>query len=309
MSGSRTWIVLLIALVVGGAAAYVVKLYIDRQMSDMQARGKTETVQVVVAKQDLARGTKLSQENVAVRAVPKEWAHSNAVVPDQFARAENQTLAVAATRGEPILWAQLEGEKLPTFSARILGGRRAITVPVDEISSISGMLAPGDAIDVVATVRQRERTVLLPLLQNMTVMATGTQVQNTADGAGRRSFNTVTLDVTPEEANRVLAAREVGKLTALLRAPGDKARVTGGSRDALALLGLDSAYADPRLGSVPVIYGGARLRDAPRLAAFREQVPREQVPRQQGEPADPRAPQQLPSDQAPFFVTSPMRAQ
>ena len=59
----------------------------------------------------------------------------------------------------------------------------------------------------------------------MTVLATGAQAIPISDWNGkessRRTYNTVTLDASPEDARRVLAAREVGKLAALLRAPGD----------------------------------------------------------------------------------------
>ena len=57
-----------------------------------------------------------------------------------------EVAAGPAAAGEPILWAQLEGRRAPTFSARLQSGQRAVTVPVDEISSLSGMVEPGDRI-------------------------------------------------------------------------------------------------------------------------------------------------------------------
>jgi len=103
------------------------------------------------------------------------------------------------------------------------------------------------------------------LQQSVPVLATGTQVEQSGTGeAGRRSFTTLTLDTTPEDAKRVIAAREVGKLTALLRAPGDRAQVAEARDDAITLLGLAPPLrqASPL---VPIIYGGAPLRDVPRL--------------------------------------------
>ena len=55
-------------------------------------------------------------------------------------------------------------------------GKRAITFPVDEINSISGMLQPGDKIDLIATIRQLNNDVTYPLLQDVQILATGTQL-------------------------------------------------------------------------------------------------------------------------------------
>lgn len=147
---NKNWIVLAVALGVGGLAALGAKNYLGAQLAEIEAREKNKVmVELVVAKTDLEKGRSLTPETVAVRSVPGEWAHSGALTPQQFGRVEGATLAYPAVAGEPILWAQLEGEKAPSFSARLAPGRRAVTVPVDEISSLSGMVAPGDLIDIV----------------------------------------------------------------------------------------------------------------------------------------------------------------
>lgn len=252
----RSWVILGVALGLGVLAAYGVNKYITRQVEDIEARGKSgKTVRVVVPKQDLAKGTALVPGMVAVREVPAEWAHSNALTPDQFDRVENQKLAYPAMRGEMLLWSMLEGQRAPSFSSRLVAGRRAITVPVDEVNSISGMLEPGDRIDLVVTVKKDNRSFMFPMLQNVTVMATGTRAAIEADGKeGKRTYTTITLDASPTEAERVLAAREVGKLAALLRAPGDVAKANGPRKDAMALLGFPEGTA--ATGEVPVMYGG-----------------------------------------------------
>jgi pilus assembly protein CpaB len=255
----RNWAVLAAAVLIGTIAALSVQRYIRQRMEAMQPRPVTgATVSLVVANADLGKGARLDVANVAVRKVPREWAHSNAIREDQFERVEQMALATAAARGEPILWAQLEGTPAPSFSSHLQLGRRAVTVPVDEISSISGMVAPGDAVDLIVAARNDGKVVMLPVMQDAKVLATGTQVQpGRKDDAGRsRTFTTVTLDATPEEARRIMAAREVGRLTALLRAPGDTASHGLRAAEAYALLGLG---AGPRVGMAPavqVLYGG-----------------------------------------------------
>lgn len=252
----RNWLVLGAALVVGVVAALTVQRYIKNHMAALQPRTGGDTVSLVVANAQLNKGARLDASNVAVRKVPREWAHSQGIKPADFERIETAVLATGASPGEVILWSQLEGKPSPSFSTRLALGRRAVTVPVDEISSISGMVAPGDAVDLMASLRQDGKVVMLPVLQDVKVLATGTQVQPgkvTEDGKPR-SYTTVTLDATPEDARRIMAAREVGKLTALLRAPGDSGHHGLRRADAHAVLGVAGGGAGPP--GVPVLYGG-----------------------------------------------------
>jgi pilus assembly protein CpaB len=269
---NRSMVLLVAALSLGGLSAFGVKRYIEGQVADIEARnGAGKTVKVVVPKEDMPKGAPITAETVAVRQVPAEWAHSNAITPDQFDKVENAKLAHPAARGEAVVWSMLEGQRAPSFSARLAAGRRAITVPVDEVNSISGMLQPGDRIDLMVSAKKDNRSVMFPLMQNVTVLATGSQavVTTDADGReGRRTYSTITLDASPQDAQRVLAAREVGKLAALLRAPGDEGQPFSQRRDALSLLGLnDPAQAAPaERGGVPVIYGGrSNLSELPPL--------------------------------------------
>jgi pilus assembly protein CpaB len=259
---NRSMVLLVAALSMGGLSAFGVKRYIEGQMADIEARGKSaKTMKVLVPKEDLPKGAELSDKTVAVRELPAEWGHSNAITPQQFERIERQKLAYPAARGEMLLWSMLEGQRAPSFSARLPSGRRAITVPVDEVNSISGMLQPGDKIDLMASARKDNRAMMFPLLQNVTVLATGSQAVPGSEGKEgvKRTYSTITLEATPQDAQRVLAAREVGKLSALLRAPGDAAQAYSQRRDALSLLGLnDAAPAIAGEGSVPVLYGGSK---------------------------------------------------
>lgn len=266
---NKNWIALVAALGVGGLAAYGAKNYLGAQMAEIEAREKNKAmIQVVVAKTDLEKGSPLTADSLAVRAMPKEWAHSGAVTPDQFSRVEGSVLAYPAAAGEPVIWAQLEGQRTPTFSARLSAGRRAVTVPVDEISSLSGMVEPGDLIDIVVSISKDKRSFTFTLLQSVTVLATGTQAsQESKDPGGRaRTFTTITLDTTPDDAKRVIAAREVGRITALLRAPNDTSSVSKVRSDAQTLLGLASGSASGS-SSVPVIYGGGPISEGQHMPA------------------------------------------
>lgn len=253
----RAWVVLGVAIVIGVLAALAARNYLQGRMADLEARARGKSMSVVVAKRDLPKGARLSSENVAVRAIPADYAHSNAVLPEQYDRIEGGVLAFPVKSGEAVLWSLLEGRKVPTFSARVEAGRRAITVPVDEINSISGLLEPGDLIDLLVTVDRERRKVTVPLLEKVQVMATGQRSVDDPRSGERRSYSTVTLDIDPEQAQNVVVAREAGRLTALLRNPEDVGPLQGVHGDFAALFQGAGGPARPdTLREVPVLYGG-----------------------------------------------------
>ncbi len=248
----KTWVVLGVALGIGLLAALAARTYLTNQMEAIEARGKGKMMAVVVAKVDIAKGARLSQQNLAVRQVPVEFGHSVAVTPEEFERINGQLLAYPVKSGEMILWGLMETQKTPTFSARVETGRRAMTVPVDEINSISGMLEPGDIIDLIVSVDQKGRKAAFPLLQGVQVMATGQRSVDDPKSGERRQYSTVTIDTTPDQAQGVIVAREIGKLTALLRNPQDKGPIGGAGMNSSALLGLAGPDDSARERMVPL---------------------------------------------------------
>ena len=252
----RNWIILAVALVVGVGAALTAMRYLDDRVADIERRVEQKTARAVVAKESMSAGERLEHDRLAVRDVPVEWLHSGAISPEQVDRVAGSTLAFPAQRGEPLLWSQLEGERARTLSARLANGRRAVTLSVDEISSIAGMLEPGDTVDLLLTVRRNQDNLTLPLLQGVSVLAAGARtVAAASHDVGERRYTTITLDTSAEEGQRIVAARTVGTITAMLRGSGDRGRLPAVRRDALALLGLDEPVASER-HPVPVIYGG-----------------------------------------------------
>ncbi len=257
----KTWVILGVALAIGALAALAARSYLNNQMAAIEAHSKGKMVTVLVAKSDIAKGAKLSRENVALRPIPIEFSHSVAVTPDDFDRINGQLLAYPVKSGEMILWGLMETQKVPTFSARVETGHRAMTVPVDEINSISGMVEPGDTIDLIVSLERKGKKYTFPLMQNAQVMATGQRSVDDPKSGERRQFSTVTIDTTPEQAEHVIVAREVGKLTALLRNPQDKQTFGNPKLDVATLLGLKDAPGKDGKGDkgIPVIYGGPAL--------------------------------------------------
>lgn len=223
---NRNLLLLVCALALGGAAAYLAKSYINTEIEQQKASldAKKKMVDVVVPKRDLPRGARVTSQDLAVRPVPAEYVHANAVTNANYQVAEGQRLSYDAEQGKPLLWAHLESGKIPTFSGRVPDGMRALTFPVDQINSISGFLQPGDKVDLLLTYKPVKDEITAPLLEQVLVLATGsrTVIDKTLDGKEvQRNYNTVTVQVSPDDAQRIVLAQETGKLTAVLRHPED----------------------------------------------------------------------------------------
>ncbi len=224
---NRNAIMLVSALMLGGCGVYLANNYIQDEIAAQKAAldGKQKLVQVVVPKRDLPRGARVEAQDLALRDVPAEFVHANAVTNASYQVAEGQRLSFDAEQGKPLLWAHLESGKVPTFSGRVPDGMRALTFPVDQINSISGFLQPGDKIDLLLTYKPKKDEVTAPLMEQVLVLATGTRtvVDKTLDGKEvHKNYNTVTVQVTPDDAQRIVLAQETGKLTAVLRHPEDQ---------------------------------------------------------------------------------------
>ncbi|HEX8887219.1 MAG TPA: Flp pilus assembly protein CpaB [Noviherbaspirillum sp.] len=248
----KTTLVLGLALVIGVIAALAANRFLSARIDAIEARGRTAMVEVVVARKDLPKGEEIGPGNVALRPIPRDYAHSNALTNDSFGSAVGRKLAYNIKGGEMLLSSMLEASKPATFSGRVGIGWRAMTVAVDEINSISGLLEPGDVIDLIASLERKGNKLTMPLLQGVQVIATGQRLVDDPVTGERKQYATVTLNVTPSQATTLIAARDGGKITALLRNPGDRQAAPGDALDMNALLGqgLNEEL------EIPVLYGG-----------------------------------------------------
>jgi pilus assembly protein CpaB len=226
---NRNWLMFGGAILLGLIALGLSNKVISDKMAelDAQAKGSQQLVAVVVAKGTLPRGAIIEKSMLAARKIPAQWVHSGTIEPGRIGQFLGQKLAAPVQAGEPLLEFQVEPPNT-AFSATLVNGNRALTTEVDEVNSISGMLRPGDHIDLMATARatgKSKNDVTFPLLSNVEVLATGQVTRKSDDGDGQRerTYTTITLSVNPHDAQRVVVAKSSGRLTAVLRNPEDVA--------------------------------------------------------------------------------------
>lgn len=144
-------IALVLALLLGVAAAALMFSYIQKTT---EAKTKGWDMQtVLVANNDLPAGAILSQENTAARPYPSKYISGRVLTPDAAGVVFGGTLAVAAERGKPILWTDVELsiDTAVGLAADLAVNTRAITLPITQVTSFNGLLRPGMYVDVLWT--------------------------------------------------------------------------------------------------------------------------------------------------------------
>lgn len=218
-------LVFMLSLLIAGVSVYLSGNYIEERVAFYrgQLEEKETLVEVVVPKRPLREGEIVRSSDLSLRKMPQKFVDTGSVASHNYETAVGQRLSFGVDEGRPMLWAHLEGGLSPTFSGKVPTGLRAITVRVDEINSISGFLQPGDRIDLLLTSGDRGEQQIFPLIQNLLVIATGVQTRVDKTGlGGQRSFTTITVKTTPDDAKKITLAQQIGKLTAMLRNPEDE---------------------------------------------------------------------------------------
>lgn len=223
-SGKNALYVSLVLAAVAGAAAFGSVRLKQRKVEDRWA-----TVRILCAKVDIAEGTELTHDLIAIREIPAQFVTGSFVKVDGDGNAlqENpvgQRVGVPLKAGDPILVSQFEAAHESDFSSMISPNGRAVTIDVQEKSAVGLWVHPNDHVDVIGSFRDPSTHELkaITLLQNVIVLATGRITGSTLYvPEDDKKFQTVTLLVLPEEAQMLTLGQELGQLTLLLRNPGD----------------------------------------------------------------------------------------
>jgi pilus assembly protein CpaB len=253
LKARRTLAMALGALAFGAIAVVGARNYIGDRLALEKARlaPKSEMIEVVVARRDLRRGDLVGPETMAARSMPREYAPGGAITPARFDSVAGAKLQLPMKAGEPLFAASLASVEAGPISNRIKPGIRAMTIVVDEVNSLSGMLQPGDHIDLMLSVRPAPAAgVMQPeitrtLMQDVAVMAVGRQSRASTNDepVNPRGYTSITVEVDPERAQKLVVAQRSGKLTAVLRNPNDRMPVGDKRLDVNMLLGIPTPQA------------------------------------------------------------------
>jgi pilus assembly protein CpaB len=214
----RGTIFIVAAVAMGLVATFAIHRYVTVKTRIPVAASR----QVIIAATDISPGTALSRGLVKTVTWPLK------VIPPKSAATmheiEGRVAMVPIPQGNPILFAMLAPEGTAAGLSGILpDGKRALTVKVDEVAGVAGFIHPGDHVDVLVDLPIKEAGVHFSktILHDILILTTG-QIWQQKGESKPVVVNTVTLEVTPPEAEVLNLASNQGKIRLALRNRNNK---------------------------------------------------------------------------------------
>jgi pilus assembly protein CpaB len=239
MKNSRAFIMLAIAMLAGLSAVVFASRWLVQTSSGA-------VTQVAVASDDISLGEPLSAAMVHTVSWP-----TGSIPPGAFSdpkALDGRVLRASLQRGEPVLESKLAPVGTKGGLSAVIGeGRRAITVRVNDVVGVAGFALPGNYVDVIVNTQEptvkndTQQSISKIVLEKILVLAVAQQVNR--DDTAPKVVNAVTLEVTPEQAEKLDLARSVGTLSLVLRNQVDADTLATAGATKMTLLGASAPVA------------------------------------------------------------------
>ena len=250
MRNKRLIIALLAAITFGLIAAVSVQQYLSNAQTFTRSLNN-----VVVAKVDIPVGSRVIPEQIEIAQFP-----ANVTPEGAFSKIDEnlvgRVVQTSISPREPITESRLAPVGAAGgLSSVIPEGYRAMTVAVNDVVGVSGFIMPGTLVDVVVVITPpkgsgNEEMISKIVLQNIKVLASGQNIDKPKnDREVERSIKAVTLQVTPEQAEKLALASSEGKLQLVMRNSVDMADEQTSGANKRTLLSGERAVIPPDPGT------------------------------------------------------------
>jgi pilus assembly protein CpaB len=208
-------VALIVAIVLAIAAAIGIRTYLKGEARKIEQQNRL--VPVAVAKTTIEAGQKLTRENVEFQDVPANTLSPDIIPKQEIDRYYDREVTQDIGRGIPIRASHFINRDTRVASDRLIEGRRAIAVAVDATSGVAGLIRPGDHVDIYSTTRGTQTRTWL-VLEDVTVLAVDDRMTDVPAGLGdyrqyRRGYSSLTLSVTPAEAEVMTYLKDAASIT------------------------------------------------------------------------------------------------
>jgi pilus assembly protein CpaB len=220
------FIILIVAIAMGGGAAYLAHGWLQAQMN-VVAAAYQPAGRIVTAAESLAYGAAVTAENVSeIPWFTTKLPEGAFASKDDLLAGGRRTVLYPLKQGEPVLRSKVTGAgQRASLAAVMEEGKRAVTVRVDDVRGVAGFVLPGDFVDIVMIadeVSSRRQSYSDILLEHIKVLAID-QIASEAEEKPTVA-RAVTLEVTKEQAQKIVLASNVGKLSLILSRPVESSR-------------------------------------------------------------------------------------
>ena len=236
-------IVLIVSIAIGLLAAVLTRAYLaakDVEIQQLKAdfAKKHKTIDVLCFARKVPSGTVLAKSDLGVKTVPASGLRGQALTEANLGDVLGKKVLNKHEEMDVLFWNDIEGGNpgADGLAADIHKKMRAVSINCTGAAAVSGMVKPGNHVDVIASYSSPKpaadgRTMVQDLvtctiLQNVLVLATGKETAKSAttrgDAFGVGTYSTVTLEVTPREAELLVFAEQIkGRISLALRNKDD----------------------------------------------------------------------------------------
>lgn len=258
----KSMVLILLALGCGLVAATAISQVTKREAGS--GGDALEMVQIYVASADIDVNEKLEADNVQVEDWPKSKAPEGGIT--DFDEIKERFARVRFYKGEPILKAKL-ADGIEGAAIKIPEGFRVCSFKVQMDTAVSGLVNPGDRVDIIGYFSQRggaPKTGTREILRNVRVFAVNSETEFGKDPEGRTvAAKTVSVLVEHSQVARLMLASELGTLRLALRSPNETIVSEGGEAATVeSLFGSGSDDADKEQTAQQQKESGTKLGSA-----------------------------------------------
>lgn len=209
--------ILLLSLIIGVVALLMTTMYLGNASKKRQHA--TQLIPVYVAKVDITIKTKITEEMVELKKVPREYIQPGALT--KLSDVVGKVTLVPVVIGEQLSSTRISViTKQMGLSIKIPANKRAVSVEVDAAASIAQLIQPSDMVDVLCTLEEFNRTVTI--LQNIEILAIDQKMENSQKESGKVESQVIaTFALTSSDAEKIVMASNKGRLRLVLRPVND----------------------------------------------------------------------------------------
>lgn len=228
----KNWLLLVGAVLLAGLAFWLTHSYLKNQelrLSESMRVAPTEMRRVVVANHALQEGAVVGPETMSLTELPAAAVSPAAITPENYNEVEGHMIKLPMAGGEPLLYHHIDLPVISRFSQLLQEGERAVSFSIDNLDSISGMLLPGDYIDILVEFEEPQgegadpRLKIKPLIQRVRVLAVdelplqAREQENIPYGSHSLEYGSITVAAPYRDAVALTVAKHSHSIRFLLR--------------------------------------------------------------------------------------------
>lgn len=237
----KNWLMLAGAVLLAALAFWLTNSYLQNQelrLAEKMRLTPEKTVRVVVAKEDLPAGAIVGEGTMSIREFPAATVSPSAITPESYSAVENHMIKFPLASGEALLKHHVDLPVIGRFSELLYEGERAVSFDINSLDSISGMLLPGDYIDVLVELEEEKANSskvdfkIKPLIQRVRVLAVdefpllARDQENIDYGGPSLKYGIITVAAPYRDAVALTVAKNSHAVRFLLRNEKDEVMVS-----------------------------------------------------------------------------------